>query len=622
MTLLSLKNIRLSFGGPPLLDGVNLSLNEGERVCLLGRNGEGKSTLLRLISGEQKADDGEVIRSQGLRVAEMPQDIPRDLPGTVEEVVASGAGETGRVVAEYHHLIHHSHDDMKRIGELHEYLDKHDGWTLDARIAEVLEKLELPAETLFADLSGGMKRRALLGRALAAEPDLLLLDEPTNHLDLDSIAWLEDFFASWPGALLFITHDRAFLRRLATRIVELDRGQISSWPGDYDNYLRRREERIHAETQHHALFDKKLAQEEVWIRRGVEARRTRDMGRVKRLMEMREQYAQRRKLQGSAQFTVIEAERSGKLVAEAKNIRYAWGDQLIVRDFSTTILRGDKIGVIGPNGAGKTTLLRVLLGQLEPQRGTLRTGVNLELAWFDQMRAALDENKTVWENIAGGREYIEVNGARKHVMSYLQEFLFAPERARSPARVLSGGERSRLLLARLFSLPANLLVLDEPTNDLDIETLDLLEELLIDFKGTVLLVSHDRAFLNNVVERTIAFEGHGVVNEYVGGYDDWLRQRPAPVTKSVPRPAAPPSAPAVAAAAPAAGLNSKEKRELGELPGRIEKLEREQGLLGEQLHQQYASNPAQAVETQKRLSVLEQQLAEAYRRWEALEGKR
>jgi ABC transport system ATP-binding/permease protein len=621
LTLLSLKNIRLRFGGPALLDGVDLTLNEGERVCLLGRNGEGKSTLMRLITGEQTADDGEVIRSQGLRVAQMPQDIPRSLPGTVEEVVASGAGEVGRAVAEYHHLIHHDADNMKRIGALHEYLDKHDGWTLDARITGILEKLELPAEARFDELSGGLKRRVLLGRALANEPHLLLLDEPTNHLDLDSIAWLEEFFASWPGALLFITHDRAFLRRLATRIVELDRGQLSSWPGDYDNYLRRREERLHEESRHNEKFDKVLAQEEVWIRRGIEARRTRDMGRVKRLLEMREQYAQRRKLQGQAQFSVQEAERSGKLVAEARHLRCAWGEKLICRDLTTTILRGDKIGLIGPNGAGKTTLLRVLLGQLPPSAGELRTGTNLQIAWFDQMRAALAEDKPVWENIAGGKEFVEINGARKHVMSYLQEFLFAPDRARSPARVLSGGERSRLLLAQLFSQPANLLVLDEPTNDLDVETLDLLEDLLINFQGTVLLVSHDRAFLNNVVERTIAFEGNGEVNEYVGGYDDWLRQRPA--TLSVPKagkPALPPAAP-VLQATPKPALDAREKRELGALPGRIEKLEKEQQALLTQLAELYASDPAKAAATQKKLSALEAELAGATARWEELEAR-
>ncbi|SER12390.1 ATP-binding cassette, subfamily F, uup [Solimonas aquatica] len=624
MTLLALKNISLRFGGPPLLDAVSFAIERGERVCLLGRNGEGKSTLLRLITGAQQADEGEIIRAQNLRVAEMPQDIPPQLSGTVREVVASGAGALGEKLAEYHRLLLQDPERLDRLGQLQSQLDAQNGWALDARIDTVVSRLELPPDTPFSALSGGLKRRVLLGRALAAEPDLLLLDEPTNHLDLDAIAWIENFLADWQGALLFITHDRSFLRRLATRILELDRGRLTSWPGDYDNYLRRREERLHAEAQEQALFDKKLAQEEAWIRKGIEARRTRDMGRVKRLYEMRDQYAQRRKLQGSAQFSVQDAERSGKLVAEAKNLCYAWDGKPVVRNFSTAILRGDKIGIIGPNGAGKTTLLRLLLGQLQPQSGTLRTGSNLQLAWFDQLRSALDERKPVWENIAGGKEYVEVGGARKHVMSYLQDFLFTPDRARSPTHVLSGGERSRLLLAQLFSQPANLLVLDEPTNDLDMETLDLLEELLLDFAGTVLVVSHDRAFLDHVVERVLVFEGEGQVGEYVGGYEDWLRQRPAPVKTSAAPPPKAAAAPVVTT--PPAGnkpaLSSKEKRELADLPARIEKLEAEQAELGLKLAELYSSNPAQAVSTQKKLSELEQQLAAAYERWETLEAAR
>ncbi|NGY03880.1 ATP-binding cassette domain-containing protein [Solimonas terrae] len=624
MTLLALKNISLRFGGPPLLDGVNFAIERGERVCLLGRNGEGKSTLMRIVTGQQQADDGDVMRSQGLRIAEMPQDVPKGLSGTVREVIASGGGKVGAALAEYHHLLHENPDDLDRLGSLQQILDTQNGWALDARIDALVAKLDLPADTDFNALSGGLKRRALLGRALALEPELLLLDEPTNHLDLDSIAWIENFLADWDGALLFITHDRSFLRRLATRIAELDRGQLTSWPGDYDNYLRRREERLHAEAQEVALFDKKLAQEEAWIRKGIEARRTRDMGRVKRLYEMREQYAQRRNLQGTAQFTVQDAERSGKLVAEAKNLSYAAGGKTIARNFSTTVLRGDKIGIIGPNGVGKTTLLRLLLGQLHADSGEVRTGSNLEIAWFDQLRSTLDERKTVWENIAGGKEYVELGGARKHVMSYLQEFLFTPDRARSPTHVLSGGERSRLLLAQLFSQPANLLVLDEPTNDLDVETLDLLEELIVDFAGTVLVVSHDRAFLNNVVMRTLAFEGDGRIGEYIGGYDDWLRQRPVatarPAAGTKPKPAAVP----VVATAPASKspLDSKQKRELAELPGKIEKLEAEQEALGLKLATLYASDPGKAVETQKALSAIEQTLATAYARWESLESLR
>nr|WP_240954455.1 ATP-binding cassette domain-containing protein [Solimonas marina] len=614
----------MRFGGPPLLDGVDFAIERGERVCLLGRNGEGKSTLMRVVTGQQQADDGDVIRSQALRIAEMPQDVPKGLTGTVRDVVASGAGAVGEALAEYYQLLERDPNQLDRLGKLQHVLDSQDGWALDARIDSIVSRLELPPDTDFDALSGGLKRRALLGRALASEPDLLLLDEPTNHLDVDSIAWIEDFLVSWSGALLFITHDRAFLRRLATRIVELDRGQLTSWPGDYDNYLRRREERLHAEAQEVALFDKKLAQEEAWIRKGIEARRTRDMGRVKRLYEMRDQYAQRRKLQGTAQFTVQEAERSGKLVTEAKNLSYRWDDKTICRNFSTTILRGDKIGVIGPNGAGKTTLLRLLLGQLQPDSGEVRTGSNLEIAWFDQLRSTLDESKPVWENIAGGREFVEIGGARKHVMSYLQEFLFTPDRARSPTHVLSGGERSRLLLAQLFSQPANLLVLDEPTNDLDVETLDLLEELLNDFDGTVLVVSHDRAFVDNVVMRTLAFEGDGRISEYVGGFEDWLRQRPTPAAKSAPatKPATPATTAAPTPAVTKPAMSSKDKRELADLPAKIEKLETEQEALGLKLAALYAEKPDQAVDVQKRLTAIETELAGAYARWETLESLR
>ena len=633
--MLTIKNLTLRFGGPPLLDRVSLVVERGERVCVLGRNGEGKSTLLRIISGAQVADDGEVIKAPGMRVAEMPQDIPQTLEGTVRDVVASGLGKIGQVLADYHHAltdIEHAPPEkmdalMSKLGKLQAQLDAGEGWSLDARVESIVTRLELPGDTLFDSLSGGYKRRALLGKALALEPDLLLLDEPTNHLDLESIAWIEEFLKSWGGALLFITHDRAFLRALATRIVELDRGQLSSWPGDYDNFLRRKEERLASEAKTLFEFDKKLAQEEVWIRKGVQARRTRDMGRVGRLMEMRKQYAERRNLVGKAEFSVLEAAASGKLVAEAKNVSYAVGGRTLLNKVSLNVIRGDKIGIIGPNGAGKTTLLNLLLGRLQPTSGDLKTGTNIEVAWFDQMRSALDPDKPVWENIAGGKEFVTVgmgeNAKQKHVMGYLQEFLFTPDRARSPTRVLSGGERSRLLLAQLFSQPANLMVLDEPTNDLDVETLDLLEELLLDFSGTVLVVSHDRAFLDNVVTRTVAFEGNGRVADYVGGYSDWLRQRPAPAARSAPPKSsgAAQNEPGAKVAAPAARtLSGKEKRELAELPAQIEKMETEQTRLGGQLADLYAKNPAKAVETQKRLSALQVDLAAIYARWELLES--
>ena len=635
--MLTLKNIVLRFGGPPLLDKVSLVVERGERVCVLGRNGEGKSTLLKVISSEQTADDGEVIKAPGMRVAQMPQDIPRTLEGTVRDVVASGLGKIGQVLADYHHTLtdieHATPEKMDalitKLGKLQSQLDNGDGWSLDARVEAIVTKLELPGDTPFDSLSGGYKRRALLGKALALEPDLLLLDEPTNHLDLESIAWIEEFLKGWDGALLFITHDRAFLRALATRIIELDRGQASSWPGDYDNYLRRKEERAAMEAKTLFEFDKKMAQEEVWIRKGVQARRTRDMGRVGRLMEMRKQYSERRNQIGKAEFAVIEAANSGKLVAEAKKVSYAIDGRTLFKDVNLNVIRGDKIGIVGPNGAGKTTLLNLLLGRLQPTTGALKTGTNIEVAWFDQMRSALDPDKSVWENIAGGKEFVTVgigeNAKQKHVMGYLQEFLFTPDRARSPTRVLSGGERSRLLLAQLFSEPANLLVLDEPTNDLDVETLDLLEELLLDFSGTVLVVSHDRAFLDNVATRTIAFEGEGRVADYVGGYTDWLKQRPgAKVVTTKPgskaMPAARPTAAAKAAAGPA--LNSKEKRELEGLPAQIEKMETEQTLIGGQLADLYGKDASKAATTQKKLNALQTDLNALYVRWESLEARK
>jgi len=623
--MFTLKNIFLRFGGPPLLDHVSLVIERGERIAVLGRNGEGKSTLLRILTGQQVADDGEVIRSPGARIAEMPQEIPHDLPGSVREVIASGTGAVGKALAEYHALLMAGAEDVDRLGKLQTIIEQGDGWALDARIESLITRLQLPADAAFNQLSGGLKRRALLGRALSMDPDLLLLDEPTNHLDLESIAWLEEFFSNWHGALLFITHDRAFLRRLATRIVELDRGQLTSWPGDYDNYLRRREERLASEAKTLFEFDKKLAQEEVWIRKGIQARRTRDMGRVGRLKEMRAQYAARRNLTGSANFTVQEAAISGKLVAEAKSVSFARGDKTLIKNLTTQIIRGDKVGIIGPNGAGKTTLLNLLLGRLEPTSGIMKVGTNLEVAWFDQMRASLDDNKAVWENVAGGKEFVTVGETKKHIMGYMQDFLFTPDRARQPARVLSGGERARLLLAQLFSQPANLLILDEPTNDLDVETLDLLEELILEYQGTVLIVSHDRDFLDNVVTRTIAFEGEGRVADYIGGYTDWLKQRPEPTASSKAAQAKPATAVTPASAYVASAvvqLSSKERKELADLPGKIEKLETEQTSMGLQLAELYQSSPEQAVALQKRLSALEAELAKTYARWEQLEGQR
>ena len=626
--LLQFKRLSLHIGVTALLDAVELTVDPGERICLLGRNGEGKSTLLRIIAGEQQADEGELIRKPGLRVAQLPQEVPAGTAGSVYDIVAEGLGEAGRALSRYQQLLNSGSDDMTALGKAQARLEALDGWNLGNRVETVLSRLSLDGAISFASLSGGLKRRVLLAQALVTEPDLLLLDEPTNHLDVDSITWLEEFLLSYGGTLLFITHDRAFLRKLATRIIELDRGQLTSWPGDYDNFVRRKAEALHAEDLARAQFDKKLAQEEVWIRKGIEARRTRNEGRVRALLAMREQLQQRRDRVGTAKLEVQEAERSGKRVAEVIKLGYGWGEQTVVKNFSTTIQRGDKIGIIGPNGVGKTTLLKLLLGQLAPQQGEVKIGTKLQIAYFDQLRGDLDLDASVIDNIGDGKDYIEINGARKHVMGYLQEFLFTPARARSPVRALSGGERSRLLLARLFTQPCNLLVLDEPTNDLDLETLDLLEERLSDFGGTVMLVSHDREFLNRVVTRSFVFEGNGRVGDYVGGYDDWLRQRsvvdsseakpsPKAATSAKPNPA-----PAAKPNKSARKLGYKEQRELAALPAKIETLETEQSELAAQLSsgELYQSDPEQARKLQDRLADVAAELEQAYARWEALEG--
>ncbi|MES2491297.1 MAG: ATP-binding cassette domain-containing protein [Pseudomonadota bacterium] len=629
--LLTLRDVSLRLGNTVLLDKAGFTIERGERVCLIGRNGMGKSTLLKLIAGEQKPDDGEIIRAQSLKIATLVQDVPTTISGSVYDVVAMGLGATGKLVAEYHHLIEQADPDLKKLGRLQDQMDAQDGWNLESRVLETVTRLELPGDEEFSSLSGGLKRRVLLAQALVSEPDLLLLDEPTNHLDIASIGWIEEFFKAWDGAILFVTHDRAFLRNLATRILELDRGWLTSWPGDYENFLRRREERLHSESQERALFDKRLAQEEKWIRRGVEARRTRDMGRVKRLMEMREAYSERRNGPGQARMLVQEAERSGKLVAEAENVSYTYPGATTptIRGLTATVIRGDKLGIIGPNGAGKTTLINLLLGQLEPTSGNLKLGSKLEVAYFDQLRGALKEEMSVLDNVAEGKDYVQIGDQRKHVMGYLQEFLFTPDRARSPIKSLSGGERNRLMLAKLFAKPSNLLVLDEPTNDLDVETLELLEELLLDYTGTVLLVSHDRAFINNVIGRSLVFEGNGNVNEYIGGYDDWLRQRPsAPAAKPVKAKVF--AAAPVAAVAPAplpmsaSKLGSQDKRELDALPKKIEKLEAEQTKLSEQVNTPgfFQKDKAKAIEVQQKLATVTAELNTVYARWEELEALR
>jgi ATP-binding cassette subfamily F protein uup len=630
MSLLTLRNLHLSFGDPPLIDGIDLSIEASERICLLGRNGEGKSTLMKLIDGELKADDGERVLADGVGIARLTQEVPEQLHGSVFDVVADGVGETAELIKRYHDASHALAEDagaeaMARFERIQHQLEAADGWRLEQQVEQVISRMQLNPEDSFDALSGGMKRRVLLARALASDPQLLLLDEPTNHLDVESITWLEDFLLSWRGTLIFITHDRGFLRRLATRIVELDRGRIADFPGDYDNYLRRRDEMDNAEAQEQARFDKRLAQEEIWVRQGIKARRTRNEGRVRRLEAMRRELGERRSRQGTAKLTTNTAERSGKLVCEAINVSYAWDKRPIIRDFSTTILRGDRIGIIGPNGCGKSTLLNLLLGKLRPDGGQIELGTKIEVAYFDQLRDQLDLDKTVIDNVAGGSDKVAINGKEKHVISYLQDFLFPAKRCRQPVRALSGGERNRLLLAKLFTRPANLLVMDEPTNDLDLETLELLEELLLEFDGTLLLVSHDRAFLDNVVTSTLVFEGAGQVNAYVGGYQDWLRQRDAakatpaktkPATAAKSKPAAQP------AAAPNKKLSYKDQRELDQLPARIEALEAELGEVQAALGDPavYRASTDKLAELNARMQQVEQDLNAAYARWAELDG--
>ena len=630
MALLTLRNISLAFGGAPLLDGVDLKIEAGERLCLVGRNGTGKSTLMKLLNQELQADSGEILRGQGLRVARLTQEVPHELSGPVFDVVAGGLGEVGGMLAEYHavsHQLAESGDEalLGKLEKIQHRLEAEDGWALNQRVETTVSRLKLPADSDFASLSGGMKRRVLLARELVSEPELLLLDEPTNHLDIDAIAWLEEFLLSWQGTLLFITHDRMFLQRLATRIIELDRGRLSSWPGDYATYLKRKQEALDAEATQNALFDKKLAQEEAWIRQGIKARRTRNEGRVRALKSLREERKQRREVQGKAKMQMQGAELSGKLVIEAEQLGYSYDGKPLFKDFSTTIMRGDKVAILGPNGVGKTTLLKVLLGRLEPQQGRVKLGTKLEIAYFDQHRAILDEEASVLDNVAEGSDRVEINGQSKHIMGYLQDFLFTPDRARSPVKSLSGGERNRLLLAKLFTKPSNLLVMDEPTNDLDVETLDLLEELLLDYQGTLLLVSHDRAFINNVVTNSLVFEGHGKLNEYVGGYDDWLRQRPScEVEQPRSRKSAESAVPKAEVRQEKKKLSYKDQRELDLLPERIAELEQEQGELEQQMADPafYQSGDGEAIaRAGQRMEQLQAELEQAYERWEELDAQ-
>ena len=627
MPLITLQNVDFSVGGPLLLEKAELSIEPGERIALIGRNGAGKSTLLKLLSGDHKPDDGEVRVQQGVRITRLEQEVPHGAAGSVFDVVADGLGELGQWLAEFHHLSMAEDFDGDALSAVQAKIDAANGWGLDQRVSETLTKLDLDGDAEFARLSGGMKRRVLLGRALVSSPDLLLLDEPTNHLDIEAIDWLEMFLKNWNGSVVFDTHDRRFLRALATRIVEIDRGQVTSWPGDWANYERRREERMNAQAQENARFDKLLAQEEIWIRQGIKARRTRDEGRVRRLKAMRNDRSQRRELGGNVRMEAAQAENSGKKVIDVKDISFAFGERVMVKDFSTVILRGDRIGLIGPNGSGKTTLLKLLLGDLQPQSGEVRAGTNLQIAYFDQYRAVLREDWTAIENVAEGRDFIEFNGKRKHVHAYLQDFLFSPERARAPITRLSGGERNRLLLAKLFAQPSNLLVMDEPTNDLDVETLELLEELLSDYTGTLLLVSHDRDFLDNVVTSTMVMEGDGVVGEYVGGYTDWQRHaaRVAAAAAAAPVVAAKPVAAAAAAAAPAEAkrkLSYKDARELEQLPLKIETLEKDVEGLTAAMNDPafYQRSAADMAAHNAKLAKVQAELDAAYARWEELDA--
>jgi ABC transport system ATP-binding/permease protein len=592
MPLVTLDQISMAFGHLPVLTDAGLQIDDKERIAVVGRNGTGKSTLLQIVSGELVPDSGTVWRQPGLRIARLSQDVPLSDPRSIFDVVAEGVG----------------------------VIDEE--WRRDHRVHLVLSRLELNPETIVDTLSGGWRRRVLLARALVNQPHLLVLDEPTNHLDIDTMTWLETFLAAYAGAVLFVTHDRVFLERLATRIVELDRGDLVSWPGDYKTFLRKKEESLANEAVRNEKFDKRLAEEEVWLRRGVKARRTRDEGRVRALMAMRQERAARRTQAGAVRLSVEQVERSGQMIIEAENISKSFGDHLVVRDLSIRVMRGDRIGLVGPNGAGKTTLLRLLLGALPPDSGSVRHGANVQPSYYDQQREQLDPERTVVDTVGDGNDTVIVNGQPRHIYGYLRDFLFSAERANSPVKALSGGERNRLLLARLFTKPANLLVLDEPTNDLDIETLELLEAFLIEWPGTLLLVSHDRRFIDNVVTSTLAFEGDGQVTEYVGGYEDWVRQRPAPVDPSA-EPARPRAAAANRPASERKKLSYRERQEYEQLPSRIEALEREQTDVTARIAAPdfYKEGPETIRQTLARTEAVHDELLALYARWDELDSR-
>jgi len=621
MPLISLNQIDMAFGHVQLLDKILLAIDKGERLCLLGRNGEGKSTLLHIICGTLTPDGGEIVRQDGLRVGLLQQQPHYDAGHTIYQVVAKGLGQVGDVVAHYHGLCEQSHHDhsnnlLIQLEKVQQQLEALDGWTMQQRVETVLTRLQLPADLPVDTLSGGWQRRVAVAVALVQAPDLLLLDEPTNHLDIETIQWLEEVMLDFQGGVLFISHDRAFSQRLATRILHLDRGQLNSYASGYQKYLQTREQELAAEQVQASKFDKFLAQEEVWIRQGIKARRTRNEGRVRALQKLREQHRQRRNQQGSIKVALEQAENSGKIVLQAKNISLQYNDKPLIHQFSTVVLRGDKIGLIGKNGTGKTSLLQMLLKTIKPDSGEVRWGTNLQPMYFDQLRSALNPEETLFDAIGQGRQEVQINGKSKHVMGYLQDFLFSPKRAYSPIKSLSGGERNRLLLAKLFTQPTNLLIMDEPTNDLDIESLELLEELLLEYQGTLLLVSHDRAFLDNVVTSTWVFEGNGQINDYVGGYHDWLRQRPALEAKTAPK-----TAVKKAEKPRKKGLTYAQEQELKNLPQKIEAIESEiEGLQAKMLAVDFYQQSAEAISAAlQTLGDKQKCLADVYARWEELE---
>ena len=630
MAYITLRDVHLAFGGPALLDGANFNLERGERVCLIGRNGEGKSTLLKLIEGSLLPDTGEVSIQNGLTISMLAQDVPMD-SGKVADIVADGAGEAATVLKDYHEAsdacVLGDMEACDRMGMLQHKLDQLDGWALENKVNTILGKMGLDPNADLADLSGGRKRRVLLARALLTQPDVLLLDEPTNHLDVESIEWLEKFLLDQNNlTLLFISHDRSFVDSIATRIVELDRGVLRGYEGNYSRYLDLKAQQMEAEEKQNALFDKKLAEEEAWIRQGIKARRTRNEGRVRALKTLREESKARRSQQGKVSMATQEANRSGKLVFEIEHLRVSYNEQPLIKDFSAIVLRGDRIGLVGDNGVGKTTLIKAILGEIE-HGGSVKTGTQLEIAYFDQLRNALDLEKTVMANVSEGSDFVDVNGNRRHIYSYLQDFLFSPERARTPVKALSGGERNRILLAKLLLKPSNLIVMDEPTNDLDMVTLELLEEMLSEYKGTLLLISHDRAFMDNVVTSTWVFDGKGNIDEYIGGYQDYLEQRPdqkvVDQKSDVKKAQAKAEAAAAAASAPKkVKLSYKDQRELEQLPAEIEKLEKEQAELSAKLADGswFVSDANAATLASQRLAEIEELLLEKLERWDELEN--